>query len=63
MGEENPSHATIGMLTEPVLQALQIMYERVGHVEEIRPAIQEAQTLARSSRRPTALLLVKEALR
>jgi len=39
------------------------MYERVGHVEEIRPAIQEAQTLARSSRRPTALLLVKEALR
>jgi sulfopyruvate decarboxylase subunit alpha len=63
MGEENPSHATIGMLTEPVLQALQIMYEKVGHVEEIRPALQEAQTLARSSRRPTAILLIKEALR
>ncbi len=63
MGEENPSHATIGMLTEPVLQALQIMYEKVTSLDEICPAILDAQTLARSSRRPVAILLTKEALR
>ncbi len=63
MGEENPSHATIGMLTEPVLQALHIMYERVRRLDEIRPAILDAQTLARSSRRPVAIVLTQEALR
>ncbi|MBI4522204.1 MAG: sulfopyruvate decarboxylase subunit alpha [Deltaproteobacteria bacterium] len=62
-GEENPGHATVGMLTEPVLQALNIMYEKIGRVEELRRAILDAQTLARSSRRPVALLLNKEALR
>ncbi len=63
MGEENPSHATIGMLTEPVLQGLHIMYEKVSSLDEICPAILDAQTLARSSRRPVAILLTKEALR
>ena len=62
-GEENPSHATLGMITEPVLQAIHIVYEKVGRLEDIRPTILEAQTLARSSRRPTAILLNKEALR
>lgn len=63
VGEENPSHGTIGMLTEPVLQALHIMYEKVTCLEEIRPAIFDAETLARSSRRPTAILLNRKALR
>lgn len=63
MGEENPSHATVGILTEPGLQALHIMYEKVSRLDEIRPAILDAQTLARSSRRPTAVVLNREALR
>ncbi len=62
-GEVNPSHGTVGMLVEPVLQSLQIMYEKVGRFEDIRPAILDAHTLARSSRRPTALVLNREALR
>lgn len=63
LGEENPGHATVGMLTEPVLQALQIVYDKVGRFEDIRRAVLDAQTLARSSRRPVAILLNKEALR
>ena len=63
VGEENPGHATVGMLTEPSLQGMTIMYEKVGRLEEIRPAILDSQTLARSSRRPVAIVLNKEALR
>jgi sulfopyruvate decarboxylase subunit alpha len=63
VGEENPGHATVGMLTEPVLQGLHVMYEKVGRFEEIRPAIKDGQMLARSSRRPVAILLNKQALR
>ena len=63
VGEENPGHATVGMLTEPVLHGMNIMYEKVGRLEEIRPAILDSQTLARSSRRPVAIVLNKEALR
>ena len=62
-GEENPGHATVGMLTEPLLQGMHIMYEKVGRFEEIRPAILDSHTLARSSRRPVAVVLNKEALR
>jgi sulfopyruvate decarboxylase subunit alpha len=62
-GEENAGHATVGALTEPVLQAMHIMYEKVGRFEEIRPAIRDSQILARSSRRPTAIVLNKQALR
>ncbi len=63
VGEENPGHATVGMLTEPLLQGMHIMYEKVGRLEEIRPAVLDAQTLARSSRKPVAIVLNKEALR
>jgi sulfopyruvate decarboxylase subunit alpha len=63
IGEENPGHATVGMLTEPILQGLHVMYEKVGRFDEIRPAIKDSQMLARSSRRPVAILLNKEALR
>lgn len=62
-GEENPGHGTVGMLTEPVLQALRVVYENVGRFEDIRPAIRDHQKLARSSRRPTAIVLNKQALR
>jgi hypothetical protein len=51
------------MLTEPLLQGMHIMYEKVGRLEEIRPAILDSHTLARSSRRPVAVVLNKEALR
>ncbi len=63
VGEINPSHGTVGMLTEPVLQALQIVYEKIGRKDEIAPIISDCQTLARSSRRPVAVVLNKEALR
>ena len=63
VGEENAGHATVGALTEPVLQAMHIVYEKVGRLEEIRPAVRETQILARSSRRPTAIVLNKQALR
>ncbi len=62
-GEENPAHGTIGTLTEPVLQALHIVYDKVTRVEDIRSAIGDSQMLARSSRRPTAIILSKQALR
>lgn len=63
MGEHYQTHATAGMVTEPVLQALQILYEKVGRFEKIRETILDAHTLARSSRRPVAVILYKEALR
>ncbi len=63
VGEDNPSHGTVGTLTEPVLTALHIVYEKVGRMDEVRPAILDAQALARSSRRPTAIVLNKQALR
>src|SRR6476659_5220597 len=62
-GEENAGHATVGSLTEPILQAMHIVYEKVGRFEEIRPTIRDSQILARSSRRPTAIVLNKQALR
>ena len=54
---------TLGSVTEPVLQAMHIVYEKVGRFEDIRPTIRDSQMLARSSRRPTAIVLNKEALR
>ncbi len=63
VGEENAGHATVGSLTEPILQAMHIVYEKVGRFEEIRPTIRDSQILARSSRRPTAIVLNKQALR
>ena len=63
VGEDNAGHATVGALTEPVLQAMHIVYEKVGRFEEIRPTIRDSQVLARSSRRPTAIVLNKQALR
>src|SRR5262249_10758404 len=47
VGEENAGHATVGALTEPVLQAMHIVYEKVGRFEDIRPTIRDSQTLAR----------------
>jgi sulfopyruvate decarboxylase subunit alpha len=63
VGEDNAGHATVGSLTEPILQAMHIVYEKVGRFEDIRPTIRDSQILARSSRRPTAIVLNKQALR
>lgn len=57
VGEENAGHATVGSLTKPVLQAMHIVYEKVGRFEDIRPTVRDSQILARSSRRPTAIVL------
>ncbi|HEY2988264.1 MAG TPA: hypothetical protein VGL11_11105 [Candidatus Binatia bacterium] len=42
-GEENAGRATVGALTEPVLQAMHIVYEKVGRFEDIRTAIRDSQ--------------------
>ena len=62
VGEENAGHATVGALTEPVIQAMHIVYEKVGRFEDIRPTIRDRQMLARS-RGADGYVLNKEALR
>jgi sulfopyruvate decarboxylase subunit alpha len=63
MGEHFHSHTVTGKLTEPMLHALGIEYEKVGSLKEIKPAIRNAHNLTRAARRPVALLFYKEALR
>ena len=50
VGEENAGHATVGALTEPVLQAMHIVYEKVGRFEDIP----EPFVTVRYSRAPRA---------
>src|SRR5262249_8189422 len=63
VGEENAGHATVGALTEPGVQAMHIFFEKVGRFEDIRPTISDSPTPPRSSPRPTAIVLNKQALR
>jgi len=63
VGGENAGHATVGSLTEPISQAMHIVHAKVGRFEDSRPPIRDSQILARSSRRPTAIVLNKQALR
>ena len=56
-------HSQLGVVTEPVLQALGIVYERAEKLSEIKAQMSDAHTLASISRRPVALVLNKECLR
>jgi sulfopyruvate decarboxylase subunit alpha len=56
-------HSQIGVLTEPVLQAMGIVYERAEKLSEVRAQVLDAQNLASISMRPVAVLLNKECLR
>lgn len=56
-------HAQIGVVTEPVLRALGIVYERAEKLSEIASQAFDAHMLASITMRPVALLLNKECLR
>ncbi len=59
-GEEHPWQTEGGGVTEPLLQALRISYERLTEPQHVARRIKKAQTLAESSLRPVALLLCRD---
>jgi len=60
MGEAHPWQTEGGLLTEPVLAALRIPYERLDDPSRIAPRIERAITLSEATNRPVALLLCRE---
>jgi len=56
-------HSQIGVVTEPVLRAMGIVYELAEKLSEVKTQVFDAHMLASISRRPVALLLNKECLR
>ena len=56
-------HSQIGVLTEPVLRAMGIVYELADTVSEVKSQVFDAHMLASITRRPVALVLNKECLR
>lgn len=54
--------ATLGSVTEPVLEALGIRYYILRNVDEVEETLHGAQILTQDSRRPVAVLLTKSAL-
>jgi sulfopyruvate decarboxylase subunit alpha len=59
-GERDPWQTEGGRATEPLLQALNIPYEKLEKPETAARQINWAQTLAESSSHPVALLLMRE---
>jgi sulfopyruvate decarboxylase TPP-binding subunit len=51
--------ATVGSVTEPVLDALGLRTYVLRHPEEVEGTIRGAQVLAEDSRRPVAVLLTR----
>jgi sulfopyruvate decarboxylase subunit alpha len=60
LGERDPWQTEGGGVTEPVLQALDIPYERLDEPAHVAHRIKKAQTLAESSLKPVALLLCRD---
>ena len=60
LGERDPWQTEGGGVTEPVLQALDIPYERLDEPAHVAHQIRKAQTLAESSLKPVALLLCRD---
>ena len=56
-------HSQIGVVTEPVLRALGIVYEHGDKLSEVASQIFDAHMLASITMRPVAVLLNKECLR
>lgn len=50
----------MGAVTEPILKDLQVAYTVISRIEEITPAIKQAQLSAEAWLRPTAVLLTGE---
>ncbi len=59
-GEPYPWHTRGGIVTEPVLRALEIPFELARDPTEVGKQIREAYTLAMSSLSPVALLLTRD---
>jgi sulfopyruvate decarboxylase subunit alpha len=59
-GERDPWQTEGGGVTEPVLQALRIPYERLDGPDRVAPRVRQALTLAYASLRPVALLLGRD---
>ena len=60
MGERDPWQTEGGLVTEPLLQALGIIYRKLSDPSTVAYKVGQAQTLAESSLRPVALLLTRE---
>ena len=60
LGDEG--FATLGSVTEPVLDGLRIRHYVLRRLEEISATVKGAATLAIDSRRPVAVLLTKDVL-
>jgi len=61
-GERDPWQTEGGGVTEPVLRALGIPYEKLERAEEAARKIGQAQALALSANRPAAVLLCRDLL-
>jgi len=59
-GEQHSWQTEGGLVTEPVLQALRIPYQRLDQPDHVAHRIRGAQALAESSLRPVALLLTRD---
>jgi sulfopyruvate decarboxylase subunit alpha len=60
LGERDPWQTEGGGVTEPLLRALDIPYERLADPAHVAHRIKDAQTLAESSLKPVALLLCRD---
>ena len=60
MGEGDPWQTEGGLLTEHVLDALRIPFDRLDDPDTAKHRIAQAQTLAHASNRPAALLLCRD---
>jgi sulfopyruvate decarboxylase subunit alpha len=59
-GEPYPWHTRGGIVTEPVLRALNIPFEYARNPQDVGRQIREAYTLSQSSLSPVALLLTRD---
>src|SRR5438876_10923338 len=59
-GEKDPWQTEGGGVTEHVLEALRIPFDRLEAPEQVMKRIAQAQTLAHSASRPGALLLCRD---
>lgn len=59
-GERDPWQTEGGGVTEPLLEALRIPYQRLDEPQTVAQRIEKAQSLAESALRPVALLLCRD---
>jgi sulfopyruvate decarboxylase subunit alpha len=59
-GERDPWQTEGGLVTESLLTALRIPFDRLESRDQVAHRIRKAQTLAHSSNRPVALLLCRD---